>query len=88
MLREKGRRFARSTLGHMHGAAKAHFQEAEVKAQRQAERAEAFVPPVEKAAPTVEQKLTKKRKHNETENSGKKNKKKRKEEGPDDDDKV
>ncbi|KAI5122183.1 hypothetical protein M0805_007080 [Coniferiporia weirii] len=54
-------------------------KQAEVTVERQAKRAEAFVAPVEKAEPTVEEKLKKKRKEREVDaDSGEKRDKKKK----------
>lgn len=64
------------------------MQQSAVTAERQAKRAEAFVAPVEKAEPTVEEKLKKKRKVRDTGAEGeekreKKKKKKQKAENED-----
>ncbi|KIL67379.1 hypothetical protein M378DRAFT_185742 [Amanita muscaria Koide BX008] len=65
--------------------AKRKQKQAETTAKRQAERAEAFVPPSEPSAPTVEEKIKKKRKLDEGGESLEKKKKKKKREQETDD---
>ncbi|KAF8628517.1 hypothetical protein AX15_003846 [Amanita polypyramis BW_CC] len=74
---ESGEYFLKSREKEAREEAKRKQKQAEATAKKQAERAEAYVAPAEPAAPTVEEKLKKKRKAGEAAVVGEKKKRKR-----------